>query len=86
MKKLDIINKTLSAKLKILKSKEEERNEIMTIRDLLREYSGMVKVYSLQKEKFIFEGTDVELSNDELSNEEIMLIDIDFDGLVINIE
>lgn len=58
----------------------------MTIRDLLREYSGMVKVYSLQKEKFIFEGTDVELSNDELSNEEIMLIDIDFDGLVINIE
>ena len=57
----------------------------MTIRDLLREYSGMVKVYSLQKEKFIFEGTDVELSNDELSNEEIMLIDIDFDGLVINV-
>lgn len=71
--------------MKILKSKEEERNEIMTIRDLLREYSGMVKVYSLQKEKFIFEGTDVELSNDELSNEEIMLIDIDFDGLVINV-
>ena len=58
----------------------------MTIYDLLRYYSGRVKVYSIQKEAFIFEGTDDELSNDDLSSEEFMFFDIDFDGLVINIE
>ena len=58
----------------------------MTIYNLLRYYSGMVKVYSLQKEDIVFEGTDDELSYDVLSSKEVMFIDVEFDGLVINIE